>query len=127
MQATMCVAAVAVVMAVAVVATPVPQDAASSESRESQEWAVIPYNYGYEVQDPDTNNFQNKAEVKTADEDVYGSYSVLMPDGYIYTTTYNVTKGGGYVSRLVKTLAYPADDANTSDEADSNEPGDDSN
>ncbi|CAL4196196.1 unnamed protein product, partial [Meganyctiphanes norvegica] len=66
---------------------------------------IIPYSYGYEVQDPLTNNYQNKAEIKTANGDVFGSYSVLMPDGYIYTTTYNSTLTTGFVSRLVKTLA----------------------
>ncbi|KAA0183356.1 hypothetical protein HAZT_HAZT010224 [Hyalella azteca] len=79
-----------------VTSSPLPQD---------ESFAIIPYNYGYEVQDPETNNFQNKAEIKTSEGDVYGSYSVLMPDGYIYTTTYNVTGDSGYVSRLVKTLA----------------------
>ena len=66
---------------------------------------MIPYSYQYEVQDADTANFQNKAELKTETGDVYGSYSVLMPDGYIYTTTYNVTGTSGYVARLIKTLA----------------------
>jgi len=126
MQVTVIVAVVAVVVAV-VVASPVPQDLASQESQESQEYAVIPYNYGYEVQDPETNNFQNKAEVKTASGDVYGSYSVLMPDGYIYTTTYNVTRGGGYVSRLVKTLAYPDEALLVESQADSDEEHLDSN
>ena len=74
-------------------------------AQDSEEYAIIPYNYGYEVQDPETNNFQNKAEIKTPNGDVFGSYSVLMPDGYIYTTTYNITGDSGYVSRLIKTKA----------------------
>ena len=53
--------------------------------------------------------WKNKAEMKTETGDVFGSYSVLMPDGYIYTTTYNVTGDSGYVSRLVKTLAVRED------------------
>jgi len=65
----------------------------------------IPYNYGYEIQDAASNNFQNKAEVKLSNGDVYGSYSVLMPDGYIYTTSYNSTNEDGYRATLVKTLA----------------------
>ena len=56
------------------------------------------------MEDPLTNNFQNKAEMKDANGNVFGSYSVLMPDGYIYTTSYNVTGQSGFVSRLVKTL-----------------------
>ncbi|KAF2350230.1 Insect cuticle protein [Trinorchestia longiramus] len=84
-----------------VMTSPLPQD--------EDTVAIIPYNYGYEVQDPETNNFQNKAEIKTSEGDVYGSYSVLMPDGYIYTTTYNVTGDSGFISRLVKTLAQVED------------------
>lgn len=93
--------AVAVVFVAALVCgSPLPQE---------QEYDIIPYNYGYEVQDADTNNYQNKAEIMTPNGDVYGSYSVLMPDGYIYTTTYNVTGDSGFVSRLVKTLAQRED------------------
>lgn len=66
---------------------------------------IRPYSYGYEINDPETRNFQNKAEIKTEAGDVYGSYSVLMPDNYIYTTTYNATALTGYVAHLVKTLA----------------------
>ena len=50
-------------------------------------------------------NFQNKAEMMDENGNVYGSYSVLMPDGIIYTTSYNVTKEGGYVARITKTPA----------------------
>lgn len=70
-----------------------------------QIYPVIPYSYQYEVQDALTGNYQNKAEMKTDTGDVFGSYSVLMPDGYIYTTTYNVTGLSGYVANLVRTLA----------------------
>lgn len=66
---------------------------------------IRPYSYSYDVSDPLTYNFQNKAEIKTVTGDVFGSYSVLMPDNYIYTTTYNVTGNSGYIARLVKTLA----------------------
>lgn len=69
-----------------------------------QVYPVIPYSYHYEVQDVSSGNYQNRAEMKTSAGDVYGSYSVLMPDGYIYTTTYNVTGASGYHARLVKTL-----------------------
>ncbi|CAL4124601.1 unnamed protein product, partial [Meganyctiphanes norvegica] len=61
---------------------------------------IIPYSYGYEVQDAATQNFQNKAEIKTENGDVFGSYSQLMPDGKIYTTTYNVTGNNGYRATL---------------------------
>lgn len=40
--------------------------------------------------------------------EVYGSYSVLMPDNIIYTTTYNVTSNSGFVARVEKSLPQPA-------------------
>merc|ERR1712106_244301 len=61
---------------------------------------VEPYSYAYEVRDPETNNFYNKAEVMTKTGDVIGSYSVLMPDGEIYTVTYNVIDDQGYNATL---------------------------
>jgi len=70
-----------------------------------ESWEIIPYNYGYEIQDPESGNFQNKAEVKLPNGDVFGSYSVLMPDGYVYTTTYNITAANGYTTHLAKVKA----------------------
>ncbi|KAK7073551.1 hypothetical protein SK128_017188, partial [Halocaridina rubra] len=69
---------------------------------------IRPYSNAYEISDPPSNNFQNKAEIKNANGDVFGSYSVLMPDNFIYTTTYNVTGLSGFVYNLVKTPANPA-------------------
>ncbi|XP_076062347.1 larval cuticle protein A1A-like [Oratosquilla oratoria] len=61
------------------------------------------YDFGYEVQDEATNNFQNRAEIKTVLGDVFGSYSLLMPNGFIYTTTYTVTGKEGFKAKLVIT------------------------
>lgn len=84
---------------------PAPQSVVPATGPAEQIYPIIPYSYQYEVQDAPTGNYQNKAEMKTANGDVFGSYSVLMPDGYIYTTTYNVTGPSGYVANLVRTLA----------------------
>ncbi|XP_063585368.1 uncharacterized protein LOC134762752 [Penaeus indicus] len=65
---------------------------------------IIPYSYQYETNDAATGNFHNKAEIKTALGHVFGSWSVLMPDGYIYTTSYNVTGNSGFLPVIVKTL-----------------------
>jgi len=61
----------------------------------------IPYNFAYEVQDPESNNFYNRAEVKNEEGVVIGSYSVYMPDGLIYTTSYKATPDDGYTANLV--------------------------
>ncbi|XP_045102805.1 uncharacterized protein LOC123499169 isoform X2 [Portunus trituberculatus] len=79
---------------------------------ETQVWPVLPYSYSYTVSDLDTNNFQNKAEIMNELGDVFGSYSVLMPDNIIYTTTYNVTGNSGFVARVEKSLPQLAPPAN---------------
>jgi len=73
-------------------AAPLPE-----ESRE----VYIPYNFAYEVSDPESNNFYNRAEVKNEQGEVIGSYSVYMPDGLIYTTSYKAGPGIGYTANLV--------------------------
>ncbi|XP_066942757.1 cuticle protein 21-like [Macrobrachium rosenbergii] len=92
----------------AVWAFPHPQLAPAPEVGQSAVWPIRPYSYAYEISDPPTGNFQNKAEIKNANGDVFGSWSVLMPDNYIYTTSYNVTGLSGFLYNIVKTLANPA-------------------
>ncbi|XP_050737877.1 uncharacterized protein LOC127009136 [Eriocheir sinensis] len=75
---------------------------------ESQVWPIIPYSYTYSVSDPETGNYQNKAEMKNDLGEVFGSYSVLMPDNMIYTTIYNVTGTSGFMARVEKSLPQPA-------------------
>jgi len=83
-------ALVALCIVASTIATPLPQISQP----------IIPYSYAYEVQDPEHNNYHNKAEVKNENGDVFGSYSLLHSDGLIYTTTYNVTAGNGFRSSL---------------------------
>ncbi|XP_068230746.1 cuticle protein 19.8-like [Palaemon carinicauda] len=92
----------------AVLAFPHPQQGPAPAVGQSAVWPVRPYSYAYEISDPATGNFQNKAEIKNANNDVFGSWSVLMPDNYIYTTSYNVTGLSGFLYNLVKTPANPA-------------------
>jgi len=68
---------------------------------ESQEIVHIPYNFAYEVSDPASNNFYNRVELKNENGEVIGSYSVYMPDGLIYTTSYRADADNGYVANLV--------------------------
>lgn len=53
-----------------------------------------PYNFGYEVRDDDTTNYHNRAEVADAEGRVKGSYSYVLPDGFVYTFTYEDKKDG---------------------------------
>ncbi|KAL7631626.1 UNVERIFIED_CONTAM: hypothetical protein RMT77_018069 [Armadillidium vulgare] len=85
-----------------------------SESSEFEEQMIIPYNYGYEIRDSETQNYQNKAEMMDEYGHVYGSYSVLMPDGIIYTTSYKVTPDSGYVATVSKIPAIFRSERNIS-------------
>ncbi|XP_066942644.1 cuticle protein 8-like [Macrobrachium rosenbergii] len=66
-------------------------------------YPIIPYEFAYEVADPPTNNYQNRAEIKLPNGDVFGSWSVLLPDGIIQTVTYNVTGNLGFQYSIVLT------------------------
>ncbi|XP_068230760.1 cuticle protein 8-like [Palaemon carinicauda] len=78
-------------LAAAVLSSPLPQGTHSDTL-----YPIIPYEFAFEVADPPTNNFQNRAEVKLPNGDVFGSWSLLLPDGNIQTVTYNVTGNQGF-------------------------------
>lgn len=46
------------------------------------------------MRDDDTTNYQNRAEVSDSKGRVKGSYSYVLPDGYVYTITYEDNKDG---------------------------------
>ncbi|ROT85344.1 cuticular protein hypothetical 5 precursor [Penaeus vannamei] len=99
-QPKMKVFVIAVVLT-AVLGAPRPQQ----QQATAPVYPIIPYSYQYETSDAATGNFHNKAELKTALGDVFGSWSVLMPDGFIHTTSYNVTGNSGFLPRA---LAFAA-------------------
>lgn len=66
------------------------------------------YDFGYEVADPETGNFQNRAELKQSNGDVYGSYSYLLPTREILTVIYNVIGDQGFRYTMTRT---PVDEA----------------
>ena len=49
--------------------------------------------------------------------EVFGSYSVLMPDNIIYTTIYNVTANSGFVARVEKSFPQFAPVSSTAADA----------
>lgn len=68
----------------------------------------ITYDFGYEVADPETGNFQNRAELKQANGDVYGSYSLLQPNNQIMTVIYNVIGDRGFQYTITWTPVDPS-------------------
>ncbi|XP_071537646.1 larval cuticle protein A2B-like isoform X2 [Panulirus ornatus] len=61
-----------------------------------------PYNFGFEVRDDETTNYQNRAEVSDSSGRVRGSYSYVLPDGFVYTITYEDNKDGNGLKAVVK-------------------------
>lgn len=60
---------------------------------------VRPYQFGLDVADEDTSNFQGRAEWVGDDGVTYGWYTVLLPDGFMYNYTYSSSAGMGYMVR----------------------------
>ncbi|XP_071532196.1 uncharacterized protein [Panulirus ornatus] len=81
-------------MMVGVLGWPVPGDVLPYSADIDK--PVVLYEFAYEVSDPDTGNFQNRVEVKLANGDVFGSWSVLLPSQVIMTVVYNVTDNQGF-------------------------------
>ena len=46
------------------------------------------------MRDDNTTNYQNRAEVSDSEGRVKGSYSYVLPDGFVYTVTYEDKKDG---------------------------------
>ncbi|KAB7498311.1 hypothetical protein Anas_02954 [Armadillidium nasatum] len=61
-----------------------------------------PYNFGFEVRDDNTTNYQNRAEVADEHGRVKGSYSYVLPDGFVYTVTYEDKKDGTGLTAVVR-------------------------
>lgn len=52
------------------------------------------YAFGYDVEDPVTNNIQYRSEQRFANGTVTGSYGYLEPDGNIHMVHYVADKNG---------------------------------
>merc|ERR1712088_596090 len=59
---------------------------------------LMPYRYGYAVQDDIGNDFNQQEQSDGAQ--VTGQYSVLLPDGRIQTVTYSVRPETGFVAEV---------------------------
>jgi len=68
-----------------------------------EEVPKAPYTFGFEVRDDDTTNYQNRAEAVDENGVLKGSYSYVMPDGFVYTVTYvNHNDGTGHQSQVTR-------------------------
>ncbi|XP_055297433.1 pro-resilin-like [Sitodiplosis mosellana] len=59
-----------------------------------------PYEYQYEVKDPEKMLFFDKNEIGDASGKVTGKYSVWLPDGRLMTVEYSVAKETGFVPKV---------------------------
>ncbi|XP_055371245.1 pro-resilin-like [Condylostylus longicornis] len=59
-----------------------------------------PYEYQYEVKDPEKELFFDKNEIGDAAGKVTGKYSVWLPDGRLMTVEYSVNGESGYVPKV---------------------------
>merc|ERR1712025_137014 len=59
---------------------------------------LMPYRYGYAVQDAQGNDFNQQEE--SDGFQVTGQYSVLLPDGRVQTVSYSVAPDTGYVAEV---------------------------
>jgi len=94
-----------------------PKAAYPAAYPKSYDYAPMPYNFAYAVNDaPSYNDFghQESSDGKV----VSGSYNVVLPDGRTQTVTYTVDDYSGYVAKVAytgeakypeyKAAAYPA-------------------
>jgi len=75
-----------------------PQASQSLPRVARQAQPLMPYRYGYAVQDDIGNDFNQQEQSDGAQ--VTGQYSVLLPDGRIQTVTYSVRPETGFVAEV---------------------------
>ncbi|XP_054088529.1 uncharacterized protein LOC105216193 [Zeugodacus cucurbitae] len=66
-----------------------------------------PYEYQYEVKDPEKELFFNKNEAGDAAGKVSGQYSVWLPDGRLMTVAYTVEGENGFVPKVTFDTTNP--------------------
>lgn len=62
----------------------------------------VPYNFGLQVSDDETTNYQTRQESQDENGNVQGEYSWVGSDGFRYITTYSATPKGGFQANTVK-------------------------
>ncbi|XP_077289667.1 pro-resilin-like [Arctopsyche grandis] len=62
--------------------------------------APMPYEYNYEVKDPEKTLFFNKNENGDESGRVTGGYQVLLPDGRLMKVEYSVDGESGFVPKI---------------------------
>merc|ERR1712038_1755151 len=70
----------------------------NNKNRFTRQAPLMPYRYGYAVQDDIGNDFNQQEQ---SDGNVItGQYSVLLPDGRVQTVTYSVAPDTGFVAEV---------------------------
>jgi len=72
-----------------------------AQAQERQGGALMPYRYGYAVQDDEGNDFNQQEQ--SDGNTITGQYSVLLPDGRVQTVTYSVSPNTGFVAEVTYT------------------------
>merc|ERR1712106_713820 len=67
-------------------------------SRQAQNLPLMPYRFGYAVQDDEGSDFNQQEQ--SNGETITGQYSVLLPDGRIQTVSYSVAPDTGFVAEV---------------------------
>ncbi|XP_072948801.1 cuticle protein 10.9-like [Epargyreus clarus] len=72
------------------IAAPAPQE----------EYPPMPYEYKYDVEDPEKTLYFGANESGDAQGKVIGGYKVLLPDGRLMTVEYTVEGDSGFVPKI---------------------------
>ncbi|KAL7631625.1 UNVERIFIED_CONTAM: hypothetical protein RMT77_018068 [Armadillidium vulgare] len=62
----------------------------------------IPYNFGLQVSDDETTNYQTRQESQDEHGNVQGQFSWVGPDGFRYITTYSASPETGFQAKTEK-------------------------
>lgn len=67
---------------------------------QEEQYPPMPYEYKYDVEDPEKTLYFGANEVGDAEGKVVGGYRVLLPDGRLMTVEYTVQGDSGFVPKI---------------------------
>ncbi|KAJ0176746.1 hypothetical protein K1T71_007925 [Dendrolimus kikuchii] len=76
------------------------RQAACAPAPQQEEYPPMPYEYKYDVEDPEKALYFGANEVGDAQGKVLGGYRVLLPDGRLMTVEYTVEGESGFVPKI---------------------------